>query len=266
MGGFHGGHSSGSHGGFHGGGHSSHSSHHYRSTSYHSTRIYHSSGHGFYFGGQRGRKATLLTKYLIFGILSIMFGILILVALMDVAVDAKITNTSIIGSGYDKYEIYGFEYKFNNKTYYGHGDDDLSSTGELTIEEGQTYTLYVNPFIPTKYKFDSDASAAIVMFLIFAAGGTTLIVIGIINYKRYKAELEKVGDINKDGVVDEKDLEYADKIAKGKAEGAYEGTKAATAENTYQEKKIYRRCPYCDSIVDDNAKFCPNCGSNLNNK
>ena len=267
MGGFHSGHSSGG-GGFHGGhSHSSSHSSYHSSRSYHSTRIYYGGGgHSYYYGGGRGRRSTLLTKYLIFGILSIVLGILILIALMDVAVKAKITKASIVGSGYDKYEVYDFEYEYLNKTYHGYGDDDLDYNGELTIREGEIYTLYVNPFIPSKYKFESDASIAITMFLMFTAGGIALIVVGIVSHKKFKAELAKVGDANKDGVIDEKDLEYAEKVAQGQADGAYEGTKTATAENTYQEKKIYRRCPFCDSIVDDDAKFCPNCGSNLKDK
>ena len=54
-----------------------------------------------------------------------------------------------------------------------------------------------------------------------------------------------------------------DSIKKGEADGAYEGTRRATEENMYNEKKILRRCPYCDSILNDTDKFCPNCGSNL---
>lgn len=267
MGGFHGGHSSGGGGGFHGGhsshSHSSHSSHSYRSSSYRSTRIYHTSGGGVYIGGSRGRRTSSLVKYLIFGIMFIMIGIISFIAFFDVAVKATITKASIVGPENDKYEIYDFDYYYNNKQYSGYGDDDLTSSGELSINVGETYTLYVNPIAPSNYKFDSDAPIGLMMLLIFVSGGIALIVIGIVNYTKIQKELKKVGDANKDGVVDERDLEYADKVASGQAEGAYEGTKAAEAENAYQKNKIHRRCKFCDSIVSDDASFCPNCGSNL---
>ena len=265
MGGFHGGHSSGGGGGFHGGhsSHSSHSSHSYRSSSYRSTRIYHTSGGGAHVSTPRGRRSSILIKSIVFGLIFIMIGIVAFTLLFDVAVKATITKASITGPENDKYEVYDFEYQYNNHTYYGYGDDDLTSSGELSIDVGETYTLYVNPIAPTNYKFDSDAAAGIVMLLIFVSAGITFIVIGLVNFMKIQKELKRIGDANRDGVVDERDLEYAAKLASGQADGAYEGAKAAEAENTYLKNKVYRRCKYCDSIVGDDARFCHNCGSNL---
>lgn len=267
MGGFHGGHSSGSHGGFHGGSHHSHSSGHrsYRSSS---VRVHYGPGVGIHISGNAPKKSRLSQIIGCFfgAFITILFGIIFLIALMDVAVKATITKTNISSTGFSKYEVYDFEYKYNNKTYYGYGDDDLDSNGELTINVGETYTLYVNPFIPSNYKFNSSAVIAVLLFIVLDGVGIFLIIKGALGIKKYRRLLQQVGDANKDGIINEDDIDYAEAKAKGKTDGVYEGTKTAETENAYQENKIYRHCAYCDSIVDEDAKFCPNCGASLLNK
>lgn len=271
MGGFHGGHSGGG-GGFHGG-----SSHH---SSYHSSGHYHSSyrsygtrihiGPGFIINSsgnkiKKSRMSQIISLFAV-AVFLIMFGTILFLPLFDIPTKATITRATITGSSYDKYEVYDFEYEHNNRTYYGYGDDDLTSDGELSIKEGEEYTLYISPFFPSDYRFKSSAVIAVALLVLFYGLGTFFLVQGILKYRYFKKQLAIVGDANKDGVINEDDLDYVESKAHGKSEGAYEGTKAAEAENAYQENKVYRRCPYCDSIVDDNAKFCQNCGSNLNDK
>ena len=266
MGGFHGGHSGGSHGGFHGGSHHSYHS----SSSHHS---YRSSGGRIHIGpgiiinssGNRVKKSRMsqIVGFFVAAVFLIMFGIILFLGAFDVSTKATVTRTNIVGTGYNKYEVYDFEYKYNNKTYYGYGDDDLAADGTLSIKEGEQYTLYINPFVPSTYRFESNAVPAIMLFILFDGVGIFFLVQGILKYKYFKKQLAIVGDANKDGIVNEADLDYVEAKGHGKAEGAFEGTKQAEAENAYNETKIIRRCPYCDSIVDDDAKFCSNCGSNL---
>ena len=264
MGGFHGGHSGGHSGGFHGGSSRSHSSH---STTHHYS---HSSFH-IYSGGRssnsynRSRVANIFV-YFFLSILFIIFAIVAFALCMDVAVKATITKAQITKSGNYKYEVYDFEYKYNNMTYYGYGDDDLAADGSLSIKEGETYTLYVSITNPSDYRFKSKATIAIVALIGFGGLSIFFLTKGIILFIRFKRQLRQIGDANNDGLINESDIDYAEAKNSGIADGIYEGTKKAETENAYLKNKIYRRCPYCDSIVDDDAKFCPNCGSNLNDK
>ena len=270
MGGFHGGHSGGS-GGFHGGSHhSSHSSHSHSSHSSHSSgsRIHVGPGFIISSSGNRIKKSRVsqIIAFFAIAVFLIMFGTTVFLPLFDVPTKATITKAQITGSGYSQYEVYDFEYEFNHRTYFGYGDDDLTADGELSIKVGEEYKLYVSPFFPSDYRFESKAVKGVAFLILFYGLGTFFIVQGIIKYRYFKKQLALVGDANKDGIVNEADLDYVESQAHAKTEGAYEGTKAAEAENAYLKNKIYRRCPYCDSIVDDNAKFCSNCGSNLNDK
>lgn len=297
MGGFHGGHSSHhSSGGFHSGSH--HSSHSYSShRSYSSGSHYHSSssgssytssysrpttsytpihtmknGHhyihgkryyGAYYGIRHGKPVTLASRIGI-AIFLIIFGIFFFTLFFRVQTTATVTHTYTVRDAYgDNYETYDFIYYYNGKPYYGYGDDDLSYSGTYTILEGETYTIYVSPTNPSTYSFENNSGWGFAFLIILGGIGTIILVKSIRIYIHHKKELEAVGDINGDGIIDDKDLEYADSLHQGKSEGAYEGIKKATEENTYQENKVYRRCAYCDSIVEPDDKFCPNCGSNL---
>lgn len=272
MGGFHGGHSGGHSGGFHGG---SHSSYHHSSSSSYSPRpvVVHTvrGGHhylngkryyGAYYGLSNGKPQTL-GGILAIGFFCLLLGFILFAALFRVPRNATVTRVNKTGSYYDQYEVYDFDYSYGGVTYHGYGDDDLNSDGSFSIKEGETYTVYVNPFNPSSYSFDNTATFGILAIIFLGGVGIIIIVRAFKIYRHHQKELEAVGDINGDGVIDDKDLEYADSINKGQADGAYEGVRKAEAENQYRANKIIRRCPYCDSIVDDDAKFCSNCGSNL---
>ncbi len=265
MGGFHGGHSGGgSHGGFHGGHHSS--SHHYSSSSYHSTHSvikgkHYINGKRYYgaYYGMSGNKPMTFLGAITLGIILLSLGIFLFFLLIKVSTTATITKTWDNG----RYEMYDFEYSYNNKIYHGYGDDDFDSKNNYTINVGDKYTLYVSPINPSNYDFESNNGIGVFLLIFFGGIGTLILVSTITTKIKHNKELQNVGDINGDGKIDDKDLEYRDAINSGKSKGAFEGTYQASKENAYNENKIYRRCPHCDSILDDNAKFCPNCGSNL---
>lgn len=260
MGGFHGGHSGGggghSSGGFHGGSHNSGSS------SYHSAHSvidgkHYINGKRYYgaYYGMSGNRPMKFGGVIAIGVVLIAFGLFLFFLMFKVSTTATITRTWDNGS----YELYDFEYEYNGKKYHGYGDDDFDAFGHYTINVGDEYTLYISPTNPASYDFKSNNGVGVFCLLFVSGIGALIIIFSIRTKIKHDRELQLVGDINKDGKIDDKDLEYADAINSGKKEGAYQASK----ENEYLEKKIYRRCPYCDSIVDENDKFCTNCGSNL---
>ena len=261
MGGFHGGQSGGGSSGFHGGSHHS-SSHHSSSSSHYSSHSVINGKHYIngkrYYGayyGMSGNRPMRFGGIISIGIVLLAFGLFLFFFIFKVSTTATITKTWDNGI----YELYDFEYEFNGKKYHGYGDDDFDSSNNYTINVGEKYTLYVSPTNPSDYDFESNNGLGI-FCLLFIGGIGVLIIANAIRTKiKHNKELQLVGDINKDGIINDKDLEYADAINSGKNEGAYKASK----ENAYMENKIYRRCPHCDSILDENAKFCSNCGSNL---
>ncbi len=277
MGGFHGGHSSGGHssgGGFHGGHHSSSHSYHGGShSSYHVHTVVH--GH-HYINGKRyygpnygmngsGKVISFFTSLLI-GIIFLLVGIglYVLMATPKTAT-ATITNTWIASDGYEKYEGYDFEYSYGGKTYTGYGDDDLAYDGSYTINVGEKYTLYLHVYSNSSYSFKNNTDIAVVLGLIFGGVGLLLTLNTLRIHIKYKKKLQEIGDINGDGKLDEADIEYAEKLNHGKADGAYDGAREATAYNTYNEiKKDFRKvCPYCGSYANPTDSFCTNCGGRL---
>lgn len=288
MGGFHGGHSSGGHsssGGFHSGSHHSSSSYHSSGSysNHHSSGSYgsyhprphvvhtvrdgrHYLGGRRYYGayyGMKGDKPRTFASLFMTGFLFFCIGLVFFITFFKVGVSAVVTHASKSGYSYDQYEVYDFEYTFNGTTYYGYGDDDLGYDGQFTVLVGETYQLYVNPINPASYSFENNSALGIILFGILGTIGFCIMAKAVMIKRKHDEELALVGDANGDGVINDADLEYADAKNKGEADGAYEGTFRATNENEYQKKKILRRCPYCDSILDDNAKFCSQCGSNL---
>lgn len=287
MGGFHGGHSSGGHssGGFHGGSHSSyhssyHSSSHSSYTSYSSRPMvvhtvrngrHYLDGkryYGAYYGLQGGKPRSFATFFAM-GFFSLLFGFLMFLIFFRVGTQATVTYAWRATDSHGiPYEEYDFEYEFYGQTFKGYGDDDLSfngidSKGEFTVKVGQTYELYVSPFNPASYSFTNTSVVGVVFFAIAGTLGAFIMTRAILIKRKHDKELAEVGDINGDGVINDADLAYADALRNGKNEGAFEGSYQASKENEYLRQKVYRRCPYCDSIVDDDAKFCAQCGSNL---
>lgn len=284
MGGFHGGHSSGGHsgGGFHGG-HSSHSSYHSsHHSSYHSSSVTYVSRptivhtvrdgrhylngkryYGAYYGVSGDRPRTF-ASYFSMGLVPFIIGLVIFFAFLRVGTTATVTDTYETYDQYHvKYEKYDFEYYFNGVRYSGYGDDDLDASGHFTILKGNHYEIYVNPINPSSYSFENNTAIGIIAFGILGSIGMFIMVRAVSIKRKHDKELAAVGDINKDGIINDADLAYAEALHQGEAHGAYEGTYQATKENEYLRNKVYRRCPHCDTILDDDAKFCPQCGSNL---
>ena len=271
MGGFHGGHSGGgghsSGGGFHSG-HSSHSSH----SSYH--RSHNTHVRGVYIGSKRytvsygtsnGRPMSFVGSLLL-GFLFVCIGVFVFLMVSTPRhATATITKASIVGSGFDQYEVYDFEYVVNGVTYTGYGDDDLKSDGTLSIEVGEKYTLYLHLISNNKYEFEDKTPLGAGFGGIFAVIGVFVILNSFKNYLKYRRLLMEVGDANNDGKINEYDLEYADKKNSGMSDGAYLGAKEATKENVYDELKVKRTCPYCGSLVRDTDLFCQQCGGRLTN-
>ncbi|MBQ9899979.1 MAG: zinc ribbon domain-containing protein [Acholeplasmatales bacterium] len=274
MGGFHGGHSGGHSGGFHGGSHhSSHSSgggyHHH---SHHVVGgVHYIDGrrhYGPYYGMSGNGKPISFFTSLIVGIVFIFIGLIVFLSLSTPrTATAVITKTSMATDTEtnQKYEVYDFEYEVGGKTYTGYGDDDLTASGDYSILEGEKYTIHVHLLNPADYSFNDQTPLAAIIGGIFWVIGLALSANTIRVYIAYKKKLKEVGDANGDGIVNEKDIEYADKKESGMADGAYDGARDATAENVYNEMKKDTRkvCPYCDSFVAPDANFCVNCGGKL---
>lgn len=261
MGGFHGGHSGG--GGFHGG-HSSGSHSSFRSYNSHTTvyvgnvetRTYNNveqetivyKGKTYKkpdYGTSNGKRMTFKGAVSLGGFL-VALGLFLLMILLRVRTDAVITKTSLANDG-DYYEVYDFEYKRNGKTYKGYGDDDAyydyyTDTYRYSILEGEVYDIYVSPIIPSIYDFSSSANVGAAFCQIFTVAGVVIIVSSIYKRKKFLESLEELGDLNGDGKIDEGDFDYA-------------------KNHPYQEPKIQKKCPYCESVLDDDATECKSCGA-----
>lgn len=263
MGGFHGGHSSG---GFHGG-HSSggfHSGH--SSGSFHSSGGYRAPHHStfVYIGGNRYnsgwnnynnsyKKPALLSSIVIATII-LFIGIFLFLAFYKVETTAKITSayisTDVNGIDYEKYE---FEYVFNDKKYIGYGDDDLkynyvTHTYEFVTKVGEEYPLYVGIISPGDYSFERDNSVPRLILGVNIVISAAIIISTVSNLKRYKELLSSIGDLNGDGKLDEKDIMLYLK-------------KKQNTNSEEESKPKYKKCPYCDSFVPIEAKFCEQCGA-----
>lgn len=274
MGGFHGGHSGGGHssgGGFHGGSHSSFHSSSY--SSYTRPTVIHTVKNGRhyldgkrYYGayyGMQGDKPRSFGAFFAMGFFLLVFGILMFLTFFRVGTQARVTYA---WKGHDQsgpYELYDFEYYFYGEPHKGYGDDDLDYKGDFTVKVGETYEIYVSPFNPSSYSFKNTSTIGFVFFTISAAIGGFIMTKAVLIKRKHDKELAEVGDINGDGVINDADLAYADSLREGKNAGAFEGSYQAHKENEYLKQKVYRRCPHCDTILDDDAKFCPQCGSNL---
>lgn len=265
MGGFHGGHSSGSSGSSGGGFHGGHSS---------------SSGSGnnsprdsfvhfidtVHYGNSHGNPMTLAGTIFI---AIVMIGIGILAFLLIATprhATATITRTNIVGSRYDRYEVYDFEYVVDDKTYYGSGDDDLNSDGTLNINVGEKYTVYLHLFRNDTYVFEDKTLIGFIFGGVFFVIGVVIAGSSIFIFIKHKRLLRETGDANNDGKVNEYDLQYVDEKNSGMSDGAYLGARDATRDNVYDElrrEKPRKVCPYCGAFVDDEDLLCTKCGGTL---
>lgn len=267
MGGFHGGHSGGHSGGFHGGhsSHSSHSSSYHSHSSYHSTHVY-VSGSSIDSGyGATPSKPMSYKQKLGVGIVLLFVGVFLFLFLFKTATTATVTYTWKAHDYSSTYEAYDFEYYVRGKVYRGYGDDDLDVNGDYTVHEGEKYEIYVSLLSPSIYDFSPSSNVIAVIFLVIFGGiGLITVVTSIQGIKRHQERLREVGDANKDGVVDDRDIEYAEAQAKAQMEGTYLGTKKAESENAYNKHKVYKKCIFCGTTLADDAFVCPNCGSTQN--
>ena len=260
-GGFHGGHSSG--GGFHGGhsGGGFHSSGGYRSSyrPHHSTFIYvggrrYDVGGGSSNNSNNGYKKPAVAASIIFAIIVLFIGIFLFTHIYTESHVATVTNVNLVTDRGEHYETYDFVYVVNGRQYTGHGDDDLlyyhsDNNFEYSVKVGEKYTIYTDLLNPSNYQYESQNGGA--FLVLFVTLGIAALIIGntINNLKLYKKRLESIGDLNGDGKLDEKDLEiYLSRM------------------NTMGDKKEElqnRVCPYCDSLVSINDRFCQQCGAPL---
>ena len=128
--------------------------------------------------------------------------------------------------------------------------------------------VYLHIYSNSSYSFENSTGIALVLGLVFGGIGILLISNTLRIHIKYKKKLEEIGDINGDGLLNEADIEYAEKLNEGKADGVYDGARDATAYNTYNEmKKDFRKvCPYCGQYANETDSFCSHCGGALSNE
>ena len=255
-GGFHGGHSHSS-GGFHGG----HRSGGYHSSSHSSYRPHHSTH--IYVGGERGYRSAgsnriyqepNLIGSIIGGIILMILGIVLFINLFSLSVEATITNTSLAYDNGYPYEEYTFKYTVGGSTYYGNGDDELvyfidEANYKESVKKGESYTLYVRALDHSDYNFESNNGPAVFVLLLLGIIGISIIVTQV---KKYQGFLETIGDLNSDGKLDKNDIKlYRKKLLEKELDPLGE------------EKPKFKKCDYCESLVDLDSKNCPNCGASL---
>lgn len=275
MGGFHGGvgggggrsggGSRGGGGGFHGGG-----GPHYGGGPHSNYRPpvrigYHHHGHIYYrpyYGTSNGKPMTFRGAVTL-GLILMGVGLTAFVSIYHKPCTATILTTSTVTDGYNsyKYEEYTFSYNFNDKTYTGYGEDDLNYDGTYTVNKGEHYTVYVGLIDHTSYQFESNNAIAYIFAGFLIIPGAAVLGSAISKNAKFKRDLKEIGDVNGDGKIDEKDLEYDEKINKATTEGATQAAK----ENAYDEVRYSKAqyCTYCGCKLSDNDKRCPSCGANV---
>ena len=136
----------------------------------------------------------------IFGIILILLGILFMFLLSQAKVSATITEKN------DFFDVvkYEFSYEYNGNTYYGNGKDDIIYSDNLNVDS--KHDIYVNVINPSDYSFDVNYSN-IILLITFSAIGGILLVYGVVARRKYLVSIKFVGDLNKDGKIDEKDYE-----------------------------------------------------------
>ena len=201
-----------------------------------------------------GYRKPAVAASIIFAIIVLFIGIFLFTHIYTESHVATVTNVNLATDRGEHYETYDFVYVVNGRQYTGHGDDDLlyyysDNNFEYSVKVGEKYTIYTDLLNPSNYQYESHNGGA--FLVLFVALGIAALIIGntINNLKLYKKRLESIGDLNGDGKIDEKDLEiYLSRM------------------NTMGDKKEElqnRVCPYCDSLVPINDRFCKQCGAAL---
>lgn len=254
-GGFHGGHSSG---GFHGG-HSSHSSYSSRGRSsvhFHTTPFIFVGGNSFNIGNNNNNvryKRPSIIPSLIIGIIMILIGITIFFSLYTIKTEATITDVRLAKDyrTHQYYEEYTFMYQVDDKIYYGTGDDELvyyldETYYKYSVLVGEKYPLYVKYIDNSSYSFERNNFIPYAALIFLSSIAIIIIASAIYNLRDYQKRLSKIGDLNGDGKLDEKDMEI------------YYTKKRNELNKQNSTTKI---CPYCNSIININDRFCENCGA-----
>ena len=144
------------------------------------------------------RIKTLICR--IFGLVLILLGILFMFLLNQAKVTATITRKNDF---FDTVQ-YDFSYEYNGNTYYGNGKDDIAYSDKLNVNT--EHDIYVKVINPSDYSFDVNYSN-IILLIIFSTVGGILLIYGVVARRKYLVSIKFVGDLNKDGKIDEKDYE-----------------------------------------------------------
>ncbi len=243
MGGFHGGHHGGGH---HGGGFHSHSSFSFSGGS---------SRHHYYGGGYR-ENLTIEQKMGV-SIIGAIVGILLIIFWFKVPTTATITATNVYKENSVYYEEYSFDYDMYWHTFEGYGEDKLGyDSSYLPTKVGEKYTLYVSPFIPTYYDYDTGFLTYGIMALIFTPIEIFVFIYNLSLYRDKRRRLLLIGDLNGDGVIDEKDLEF---------KRLQDLTEANKSNNSIENKTNTKLnfCLDCGFSISENETKCPNCGKSF---
>ena len=174
----------------------------------------------------------------IFGYIFIVAGIVSYILCHQVSVGATITSKEESFRTVD----YTFTYTYKGNTYEGSGSDDLKFSS--LIEEGKEYTIYVTMVNPKDYGFGVNL-ADFLFLILFAHIGAGLLIYGFVARKKYLVAIRFVGDLNNDGIIDEKDYEIYKK--NNKIDVEFDAT-----------KDKFKYCPYCGERLV-NQSYCGVC-------
>ena len=247
MGGFGGGHSSGgSHGGFGGG--------HYSSNGSYSKRVFfHGRYYNYSYGSHNGKPMGFVSA-IVSGVIIFLVGLFIFFLTFTNETMATITKADFaVDSNHTTYEIYEFEYNYNNQTYTGHGDDDvIYNFGEYKFRYnvGESYPLYVHFINPSWYDFEDSKYIAVIALSLTSFISGSIIISTLFTRKRRQKILSEIGDYNHDGKIDEKDID------------TYSGNTNQSDINIKDFDNIaktpVRYCKYCGNKLYEN-QWCESC-------
>lgn len=186
-----------------------------------------------YYGYILGTRLSFIASIII-GLLWSFIGLIIIFFLSTVTKSATIINTK---PSFDRdYVIYEFEYNYLGKSYVGNSKERLGYSGQ-EYHVGDTLEIYVYSYDGSKYELRSNARYILFVILILVVPGFTEIGISIYKRKMHLKDLEEIGDINNDGIIDEKDFNAL-----------------PTIPNVTNKK-----CPNCGESIYSKALICPKC-------
>lgn len=179
----------------------------------------------------------------IFGYVFIFLGILFMFLLKQDRALAEITsitnNTETVS--------YTFTYTYKGDIYQGKGEDDIKFYD--TLSTTGAHIIYVKEINPADYSFNQDP-ANVILLVLFEIIGGALLIYGIVTRRKYLVSIKFVGDLNKDGKIDEKDYEI------------YKINEAIGVKIDVTGKKNYKFCPYCgENLVS--IYNCVACGKKI---